>query len=380
MHWASNCPVDLFRVSDPEGPPAFRVDSLSFVCLSSIPWWTGSYSCYLTVATPSGLPLSGIPFSLYSGFGAAGSPIASASTNSEGVLRFGNLPFGQYSVRVDLPPGYTPVTDPIQDVDFGSIQYAGDFYGTLEGEGFSGKPPPLPGRESFQMGMTFDLEVNGATENVTVNGSVTVRRGAPFDAGGGRLAFETEILSGFLSGNHPVLGTIYLRESPTRVSRGRFQQAYSEGFYPCVSFMDIFLEIRWSGQAWIGTDTATHLSNPVVFAYPPIGALYQDSGTDTVLDDGSTPVPPRMSKVQGRCLPAWTIIVPYQLVPPEPSPTPTATNTSIPTPTQTPDYDQWPPPVGDDLIDARDLMIVIKTPRSALRVLFDFARHWRPTH
>lgn len=356
LHYASNCPVALFRVSDPDGPPAFQIDSLTFVCLSSISWQIPSYGCYVECRTPAGHPLKGIPFSLYEGPGGAGSPIASATTNSEGIARFGSLPFADYSVREDVPPGFTPINSQVQDFLITQIGYTPEFYGSISGHGFGGNPPSLPGRESFQMALNFDMNVNGATEHIILNGPFTFQRGSPYDAGLGNQAFEAELISGQVTGEHPVLGRLQVRESPSRPSRGRYQQTNPLRFYPCESYFDVFLEIRWTGQDWIRNSTAIRLFCPRVDAYPPIGDLFQGPLGETVFDDGSMPAPPRVSKVEGRCIPGWWYGGVYVLLPPEETATPTMTPIEIPTPTPT----TTPRPgdtTADGVLNADDILI-----------------------
>ncbi|NUN95098.1 MAG: prealbumin-like fold domain-containing protein [Candidatus Omnitrophica bacterium] len=388
LHSASNCPIDLFLASDPDGAPAFQIDSLSFECIATIPWQLPEYGYSALCHAPSGLPLPGIPIALHSGLGVTGSPIATIQTGPDGVAGFDHLPIGDYSARVEPPPGYTLVSAPTQDVPLANIGYSPEYYGSLRDRGFGGGPPALPGRDTLQMTLSFDLEIDGATERLTLNGPMTFQREAPQDIGFGIGAFDAEIVSGQLTTRHPLLGIVQLRESPTRPSRGRYTQTDPGRFYPCEGYFELFLELRWAGQDWVGNATSVRILSPLVEGYPPIEELFQGPPTITELDDGSQPAPPRISKLEGRCVPGWCYGGSFILAPPEH--TPTATMTAAPTPSPTATVrpgdttgdtvlnaddvlifsrffrrapDQATPgcnPVGDEIVDERDLLVLIR--------------------
>lgn len=337
QHFGVNCPIDLYSVANPNDPPAFRIDELIFVPSNPIRWWIPYYSCYIVKLDPFCFPIPFIPFNLFTGFGASGSPIATGMTNADGILDFQNLPVGRYSVKEEVPPGYTSVTEPIQDVDLPAVQYAGDYYGTIDGKGFGGNAPSLPGTDELQLGMTFEMEVGAVTMTVNLQGPVTVKRESPTIPPTGASSFDTEILSMTLTGTMPGGGTVMVRESPTRPSHGRFMQTDPTGsFFSCDSFFDVFWEISLDrGNTWSPSQESAHISDGAVAAYPPINEMFLGPPTDVLIETPGTGTI-RIRKWWWWWLPWYEYYIPYINIPPKNTPTPTATSSSTQTPTLTP--------------------------------------------
>ncbi|NUN97943.1 MAG: fibronectin type III domain-containing protein [Candidatus Omnitrophica bacterium] len=138
------------------------------------------------------------------------------------------------------------------------------------------------------------------------------------------------------------------------------------------------------------TPTVTATSTPTPSATPTETPTTTGTSTETPTPSfteiplaTSTPTPtasstqsPTFSATETRT--SSPTITPSRTATETPTESPTrtpATPTRTQTPTETPDYDVFPPG-GDGVIDARDLLELLKQVQSDSNALFDFARHW----
>jgi hypothetical protein len=107
---------------------------------------------------------------------------------------------------------------------------------------------PAAGNDIFDSGAQVEIDLgNSGSERLLLNGPTTVQRSDPYTPLTSTVkTIDTEILSMDLVGQSPTLGTLRLRESPTRPSTGKVTQQRPGSDFPANSFFDVFVEIDTS--------------------------------------------------------------------------------------------------------------------------------------
>ncbi|MEI2692019.1 MAG: LamG domain-containing protein [Anaerolineae bacterium] len=214
------------------------------------------------------VPLPGWQMDLFAGSTCQGASLATQFTDQNGMTDFLDLAPGVYSVREEVRPGSQPQTPICQTVTLGGGQHA-----TVV---FDQPDFPPGGLDEFPAGALFSLEVPGASqEHITLNGAAQMLRGDPHDSDNdGRMEIETEMVALNLTGASS-LGTLKVRESPSRPSHGRIVQQAPGVDYPADSFFDVFFDISWDdGVSWLPLQQPVPMV-AVIQAIPPILAHYQ---------------------------------------------------------------------------------------------------------
>ena len=208
-------------------------------------------------------PLPDWRMNLHAGSGCSGPVIQSGFTNNYGMVDFEGLSNGSYSVAEVPQPGWAPVGGVCQDVTVSS------------------NPPSAPqeypgmGTDSFPSGAHVTIDITGfGTDHVTLRGPTTINRSAPcLGCGpGGRTVIQTEMVQLDLQGVSPMLGPVFVQESPSLPSQGQVMQQAPGVDFPAESFFDIFFQI----QTQVGV---LHNNQPlrmqsVIYGIPPISSLY----------------------------------------------------------------------------------------------------------
>ncbi len=104
---------------------------------------------------------------------------------------------------------------------------------------------PPAGTDEFLSSATIRIDLSqsgGPILEETVVGRTQIRRSDARDTADGHALIEIEIVSMSLQGSTPI-GTIIMRESPIRDSRGQIRQQSAGADFPADSFFDVFVEI-----------------------------------------------------------------------------------------------------------------------------------------
>lgn len=184
---------------------------------------------------------------LYSGPGCLQSNLMyTKTTDNRGIVDFtgptaestDGLEPGIYSVNEPTADGWENVTPLCQDVDLNQSNSNGQ-----SPQVFNQYPPA--GTDIFDSGAQVEIDLGEfGTERLLLNGPTTVQRGDPhFPPSANNKTIDTEILSMDLVGQSPKLGSIRLRESPTRSSVGTVTQQTPGVDFPANSSFDVFVEI-----------------------------------------------------------------------------------------------------------------------------------------
>ncbi len=168
------------------------------------------------------------------------------TTDNQGIVDFTGpttdsitgLEPGLYSVQEASGGGWENVTPLCQNVDLTHSNSGGQ-----SPTQFNQYPPA--GQDIFDSGAQIEIDLGEfGVERLLLNGPTIVQRGDPYIPITSTVkTIDTEILSMDLVGQSPNLGTIRLRESPTRASIGRVTQQTPNADFPANSFFDVFVEI-----------------------------------------------------------------------------------------------------------------------------------------
>ncbi len=245
--------------------------------------------------TKEGLP--GWEINLYAGLGCIGSPIDSGLTDSDGLIEFGGLAIGIYSVEEKLQPGWNAEGPLCKEAAAGVIVLVPLGRGSPAPAGVAlvcpispNLPFPDPGCDEFSSVATVKVELtNPPVGDLTcdLSGPTVITRGPvenkPPDS------IDTEIVAMQLEGTcQPGNIAVTVRESATQASTGRIieQNDSIPGTleFPADSFFDVFFEI----DTPIGT---LHNSDPLTIRckideIPPYGCFYEpDVGQVQLYDE-----------------------------------------------------------------------------------------------
>ena len=292
----------------------------------------------------TGLPMSGWTMNLYSGAGCQGTAVATQVTDSNGIVDFTNLSAGSYSVGEVNQVGWTPMSGVCQDTALTGRSSGGSAVG-----GYASGDDNFVRASNFKVELSSGPGGGGGGSSVTATGPSLVHRSEPCAGclpNGGDMV-QTEMLSMDLQGSSVDLGTIHLRESPSRPSLGQIRQQTPGVDYPADSFFDIFFEVD------LASGTTLHNEQPL----RATATLSDGTSRNNTYSTGCSPIPLLDSNNQPAgaisCLalvalyPDETFIV-FRNQPPAP----TATNTATPTatPTNTPS-DCIAPDNGSNTVD-----------------------------
>lgn len=108
-----------------------------------------------------------------------------------------------------------------------------------------------PGQDLFDSDAIMDLDLDGTTDPVMLNGPAVILRDTNRRDVVGMRTIDTEILQLDLRGTSPLFGPVQVTLSPESRSQGMIQgQADPDGdvLYPADSFFDVFFEINFPDQ------------------------------------------------------------------------------------------------------------------------------------
>ena len=243
--------------------------------------------------TKEGLP--GWEINLYDGTGCSGSPIDSGFTDADGLIEFGGLAPGTYSVEGKLQPGWNPEGPPCKQAEVGLIvplaqEPPGPSGAVLACPISPNLPFPDAGCDEFSSVATVKVELTNPPAGefaCDLSGPTVITRGAvetkPPDS------IDTEIVFMQLEGIcQPGNISVKVRESATLASTGRIieQNDSISGTleFPADSFFDVFFEM----ETPIGK---LHNKEPLrlsckIDGIPPYGCFYEpDVGQVQLFDE-----------------------------------------------------------------------------------------------
>ncbi len=128
----------------------------------------------------------------------------------------------------------------------------------------------------------------GQTMEIRLAGPTLVNRSDRVDRR--RDVVQTELVSMSLTGFHPSLGDVVVRESPTQASTGRVKQIGRDPRrsdrtdFPAHSFFDVFVLIDVQRMTLHNQDPI-RMENRNILAIPPIGSEYRGTGVPVPLFD-----------------------------------------------------------------------------------------------